>query len=116
MGYTLIPLGPGDAMASLNEVWMPIVFSDNLLLQCSLYTAAVQMSSMFGMPLMSNVDVVKQKAGALTLLIQRLADPDLLQSINDATLSCVLGIVGQVVCLTFLDLSRLKKSITTDKF
>lgn len=92
MGYSLIPLGPGDPM---RDVWLPKTFSDQLLLQCTLYTASVHMSAIYGMDLMSNIDVVTHRAGSLALLNQRLASP--LQAVNDITLTAVLRFLGQVV-------------------
>ena len=92
MGDSLVVLGPGDPM---RDVWLPIIFSDQLLLQCTMYTTSVHMSAVYGMDLMFNIDVVTHRAGALALLNQRLADS--LQAVTDITLTSVLGFLGQVV-------------------
>jgi hypothetical protein len=80
----------------MRDVWLPMIFSDQLLLQCTMYTTSVHMSAIYGMDLMSSIDVVTHRTGTLALLNQRLSDP--LRAVNDITLLSVLGFLGQVVC------------------
>lgn len=89
---SLVNLGSGDPM---KDAWNSIILSDQLLLQCSLYTAAVHMSAIYGIDNLSNVDVVTHRTETLALLNQRLMDPAL--AINDVTLTSVLGFLAQVV-------------------
>jgi hypothetical protein len=93
MGDTLVSLGPGDPM---RDLWLPKVSSDQLLLQCTIYAAAVHMSAIYGLDLMFNIDVITHRAESLALLNKRLSDPR--HAANNITLTAVLRILGQVVC------------------
>ncbi|KAH8816989.1 hypothetical protein F5884DRAFT_778150 [Xylogone sp. PMI_703] len=92
MGESLVALGPGNPM---KEVWLPVIFSDQLLLQCTMYTSSVHMSSIYGIDIMYNPDVVAHRIRTLVLLNQRLANP--VQAVNDITLTSVMGFLGQVI-------------------
>jgi hypothetical protein len=93
MTNTFIALGPGDPM---KDIWLPMIFSDQLLLQCTLYTSSVHMSAIYGIDAMYNVDVVTHKAETLSLLTKRMGDPR--HAVNDRTLTAVARFLGQVVC------------------
>lgn len=93
MGESLVALGPGNPM---KDVWLPVIFSDKLLLQCSIYTSSVHMSSIYGIDIMYNVDVMNHRMRTLILLNERLAS--LTEAVNDITLTSVLGFLAQVVC------------------
>ena len=94
MPKSLVPLGPGDPM---RDAWLPMIFSDPILLEQALYTAAIHMSALCGMK--TNPDIAIHKVETLSLLNQRLSNP--LNGINDTTLCVVIGFIGQVVCYIF---------------
>jgi len=73
-----------------------------------MYTTSVHMSAIYGVDLMSNIDVVTHRAGSLALLNQRLADSP--QAVNDITFTSVLAFLGQVVC------KPRKREKTTENF
>lgn len=93
MRNAFVALGPGDPMM---DIWLPVILSDQLLLQCTLYTSAIHMSTIFGIDVMESMDVVTHKTETLSLLTKRLGDPS--HAVNDVSLTAVARYVGQVVC------------------
>lgn len=93
MRNSFVALGPGDPM---EDIWLPMIFSDQLMLQCTMYTCSVHMAVIFGIDVMESMDVVTHRMETLSLLTKRLGDPN--QAVNDITLTAVARYVGQVVC------------------
>lgn len=93
MRNSFVALGPGDPM---EDIWLPMIFSDQLMLQCTMYTCSVHMAVIFGVDVMESMDVVTHRMETLSLLTKRLGDPN--QAVNDITLTAVARYVGQVVC------------------
>lgn len=93
MRNAFVALGPGDPMI---DIWLPMILSDQLLLQCTLYTSAIHMSMIFGIDVMESMDVWTHKTETLSLLTKRLGDPN--YAVNDVSLTAVARYVGQVVC------------------
>lgn len=94
MTNSFVVLGPGDPM---KDIWLPMIFSDQLLLQCTLFTSSIHMSAIYGIESMDNVDVVIHKAETLSLLMKRLGDPR--HAVNDQSVTAVARFLGQVVCM-----------------
>ncbi|KAL2070213.1 hypothetical protein VTL71DRAFT_13239 [Oculimacula yallundae] len=114
MADSLVNLGSGDPM---RDAWNSILLSDALLLQCSLYTAAVHISAIYGINNNSNIDVVVHRSETLVLLNQRLTRPA--EAINDVTLTAVLGFLAQVIVTrnvqeTSLHLDGIEKMLAFD--
>lgn len=77
----------------MRDAWLPMIFSDLILLESAIYTAAIHMSAVYGVK--NYHEVAIHQAQTLSLLNRRLVNP--LNGINDTTLCVIVGLIGQVV-------------------
>jgi hypothetical protein len=85
----LVPLGLTNP---IRDIWLPLIFSDPLLFQSTIFTTSVHLSAY--QPL--GYDEVGQfKGETLALLNRRLADPR--EAVTDITIATVLGFIHESI-------------------